>query len=458
VNGRVILTADEMRAAEARAVAAGTPVETLMERAGLAAAEAVWRFAGPLPALVLCGPGNNGGDGYVIARALRERGMEVSVAALADPVTAAASAARRAWGGPVAALEEAESAPLLVDALFGTGLRRPLETAVEDRLRRLAAAAKVRVAVDLPSGSATDDGALLSPVPGFDLTVTFATLKPSHLLQPAAGRMGRIVVADIGVEAESRLVAVRRPKLATPGPEDHKYSRGFVLVVAGEMPGAAALTASGALRGGAGYVLLAGGTGAVPHAVVRRPATALAELLRDGRIGAVVVGPGLGRGPEAWETLEQVMGAAHPVVLDGDAFALIAANGWPWQRRAVTLATPHAGEFEAAFGHTGSKIEAARAAAARVGAVLVYKGPDTVVAAPGGRAGIHATTTHWLATAGTGDVLAGLVAARVAARMEPFEAACAAVWLHARAAELAGAGFIADDLLDSLPAALSECL
>ncbi|MEA3017343.1 MAG: ADP-dependent NAD(P)H-hydrate dehydratase / NAD(P)H-hydrate epimerase, partial [Sphingomonadales bacterium] len=285
-----------------------------------------------------------------------------------------------------------------------------------------------------------------------------ATLKPSHLLQPAARHMGRIVVADIGIEAESRLVAVGRPKLATPGPDDHKYSRGYVLVVAGEMPGAAALAASAALQGGAGYVCLAGEAGEVPHAVVRRPAAALADLLRDGRIGAVVVGPGLGRGPAAWETLEQVMAAPHPVVLDGDAFALIAAHGWPWQRRAVTFATPHAGEFEAAFGNTGSKIVAARAAAARAGALLVYKGPDTVVAAPGGRAAIHAASTHWLATAGTGDVLAGLLAARVAARTEPFDAACAAVWLHARAAELAGAGFIADDLLDHLPAALAECL
>jgi hydroxyethylthiazole kinase-like uncharacterized protein yjeF len=458
VNGRAILTADEMRAAEARAVAAGTPVETLMERAGLAAAEAVWRFAGPLPSLVLCGPGNNGGDGYVIARALRDRGVDVRVAALVDPVADAARAARGGWSGPVAALEEAAPAPVLIDALFGTGLRRPLETAVADQLRALAAGARVRVAVDLPSGAATDDGALLSPVPDFDLTVTFATLKPSHLLQPAARHMGRIVVADIGIEAESRLIAIGRPKLPTPGPEDHKYSRGYVLVVAGEMPGAAALAASAALKGGAGYVCVAGTGGAVPSAIVQRPAAALPDLLRDGRIGAVVVGPGLGRGPDAWETLEQVMEAPHPVVLDGDAFASIAAHGWPWKRRAVTFATPHAGEFEAAFGHTGSKIVAARAAAARVGAVLVYKGADTVVAAPGGRAAIHAASTHWPATAGTGDVLAGVLAARVAARMEPFDAACAAVWLHARAAERAGTAFIADDLLDHLPAAIAECL
>lgn len=458
MNGRAILSAEEMRAAEARAIAAGTSVETLMERAGLAAAEAAWRFAGPLPTLVLCGPGNNGGDGYVIARALRDRGVEVRVAALAEPGSDAARAARDAWAGPVAPLEDAQPAPLLIDALFGTGLRRALDTGVADGLRRLAAAARVRVAVDLPSGAATDDGALLSPVPDFDLTVTFATLKPSHLLQPAARHMGRIVVADIGIEAESGLVAVGRPKLRSPGPDDHKYKRGYVVVVAGEMPGAAALAAGGALKGGAGYVLLAGEAGVVPHAVVRRPATALPELLRDGRVGAVVVGPGLGRGSEAWETLEQVMAAPHPVVLDGDAFALIAAHGWSWKRRAVTFATPHAGEFEAAFGDTGSKIVATRAAAARQGAVLVHKGSDTVVAAPSGRTAIHAASAHWLATAGTGDVLAGLLAARVAARMEPFDAACAAVWLHARAAERAGPALIADDLLVHLPGAIAECL
>ena len=458
MTGRLILTADEMRAAEAAAIEAGTPVETLMERAGRAAAEAVWRHAGPLPALVLCGPGNNGGDGYVIARALAGRGVAVRVAALAEPATPAARAARDAWGGSVERFGEAAPAPLLIDALFGTGLRRPLDAAAVHRLRALAAAAKLRVAVDLPSGVASDDGGLLSPVPDFDLTVTFATLKPSHLLQPSARHMGRLVVADIGIAAESALRQVGRPRLPAPGPDDHKYSRGFVLVVGGEMPGAASLAASGALKGGAGYVCLAGEGAAVPNAVVRRPRAALPGLLRDGRIGAVVVGPGLGRGSEAWETLEEVMAAPRPVVLDGDAFALIAAHGWKWKRRAVTFATPHSGEFEDAFGDSGSKVDAARSAAARVGAVLVYKGPDTVVAMPSGRAAIHAASTHWLATAGTGDVLAGLLAARVAARMEPFDAACAAVWLHGRAAELAGPGLIADELIDRLPAAVAECL
>jgi NAD(P)H-hydrate repair Nnr-like enzyme with NAD(P)H-hydrate epimerase domain len=202
--GRVILTAAGMRAAEQAAIAAGTTVGELMERAGKAAAEAIWRYAGPLPALVLCGPGNNGGDGRVIARELAARGVAVRVATLAD-------------------LAAAEPAPLLIDALFGTGLSRPLEQA--RNLLDLAAAAAVRVAIDLPSGVATDDGSILSPVPDYDLTITFQTLKPSHLLQPAVRHMGRIVVADIGVAAASDLAEIGPAAPREPGPDDHKCRR-----------------------------------------------------------------------------------------------------------------------------------------------------------------------------------------------------------------------------------------
>jgi len=251
VTARVIVTADEMRTAEAQAIAAGTPAEELMERAGQGAAEAIWRFAGPLPALVLCGPGNNGGDGYVIARVLRERGLAVRVAALGEPTTPAARQARERWGGAVEPLgDDRPPAPLLIDALFGTGLKRGLATAAAAALLRLAAGAQVRVAIDLPSGAATDDGALLSPVPDFELIVTFAALKPSHLLQPAARHMGRIATVDIGVEARSRLSRIARPMLPAPGPDDHKYTRGFVGLIAGEMPGAIALAAAAAARAG----------------------------------------------------------------------------------------------------------------------------------------------------------------------------------------------------------------
>jgi hydroxyethylthiazole kinase-like uncharacterized protein yjeF len=449
-----------MRAAEARAIAAGTSVETLMERAGLAAAEAIRRYAGRMPMLVLCGPGNNGGDGYVIARALRERGLPVRVAALDEPKSAAARAARAAWAGEVEALADAEPAPLLIDALFGTGLTRPLDEAVSQRLCALADEARISVAVDLPSGTATDDGCIISAVPQFDLTVTFATLKPSHLLQPAAGHMGRVVVADIGVEAESRLHEIGRPHLSAPGPTDHKYSRGYVLVVGGEMPGAAALTAAGALRGGAGYVRLAGeAAAATPYAVVRggEPVTALA----DPRVGAIAVGPGLGRDVRAQRLLDAVLAAEAPLVLDADALVIPGEEGPAFFRRVrqMPILTPHDGEFARLFGDgRGSKVEQARRAAGAAGAVIVYKGPDTVVACPDGRAAIASSAGHWLATAGTGDVLTGVVAAMRARGLQAFEAACAGVWLHGRAAELAGPGLIADDLLDHLPAALAECL
>lgn len=455
---RPILTAAEMRAAEAAAIGAGTPARELMEKAGAAAAEAIWRFAGPMPALILCGPGNNGGDGYVVARHLAERGASVRVASLAEPKTPDAQSAGAAWNRPVEPFAEAAAAPLLVDALFGTGLARPLDSPLSKRLLELAAAARVRVAIDLPSGVATDDGAILSPVPDFDLTISFAALKPSHLLQPAARHMGRLVIADIGLSAASRLSIIEMPALRRPGPDDHKYTRGHLLVVGGTMPGAAALAASAGARAGAGYVTLVGEGGKAPNAIVRRGWAELAEALGDKRVAAVLAGSGLGRVPESSDRLKAAMAAACPLVLDGDALWLLAEGRASRERSGPILTTPHAGEFHRLYGDPGSKLEAARSAAARTGDTIVYKGPDTVVAAPDGRAAIAATGSHWLASAGTGDVLAGIVAAQCATGSAPFEAACAGVWLHGRAAQLAGPGLIADDLIAHLPAALAECL
>lgn len=445
-----------MRAAEEAAITAGTPVAALMERAGAAAAEAIWRFAGPLPALVLCGPGNNGGDGYVIARVLAARGMTVRVAALSAPKSKAAIAAAAAWAGPVERLSEAKSAPLLVDALFGTGLARPLEEIVARRLLDLAEKAQLRVAVDLPSGVATDDGAILSPMPDFDLTITFQTLKPAHLLQPAAGHMGRLVVADIGIAAEGRLHEIARPALTSPGPDDHKYARGYVAVLGGEMPGAAALTASAALRAGAGYVRLIGSkpVSSAANAIVQSAKPGL--IFDDKRIDVVAIGPGLGRGRRADGLMDAVDATQIPRVLDADAFWWLGENP---QSLSDAILTPHEAEFERLFGAlAGSKVDRARAAAAGSGAVIVYKGADTLVAAPDGRAAIARPAPHWLASAGTGDVLTGIIAARRASGMAPFEAACAGVWLHARAAEIAGPFLIADDLVAALPAACADCL
>jgi hydroxyethylthiazole kinase-like uncharacterized protein yjeF len=455
---RPILTAEEMRAAEAKAIEGGVLVETLMERAGTAAAEAIRRFAGPLPALLLCGPGNNGGDGYVIARELRERGVKVRVAALGEPRSSAARSARARWAGEVEALENAAAAPLLIDSLFGTGLRRGLNDAAAATLLRLAAEARIRIAVDVPSGVSTDDGAILSPVPDYDLTITFATLKPCHLLQPAARHMGRIVVADIGIDAESRLHEIGRPLLRPPGPDDHKYKRGYVALIAGEMPGAGSLTASAAARAGAGYVRIVSNApvSGVPNAVVQSPGRSL-EQLRDGRINAIAIGPGLGRTEDARALLEQVLGLPQPLVLDADALHLLSPERIR-QLASPAILTPHAGEFAQLFGAAvGSKVDQARAAAERAAAVVVYKGADTVVAAPDGRAAIAPPASPWLASAGTGDILTGIIAAMRARGLEPFEAACAGMWVHGRAAALAGQGLIADNLIERLPAALAEC-
>ena len=357
-----------MRAAEAAAIAAGTPVETLMERAGTAAAEAIWRFAGPLPALVLCGPGNNGGDGYVIARALAARGVAVRVAALGRAEErCGARGARQPGTGPVETLADAAPAPLLIDALFGTGLARPLDEALSRRLLRLAAAARVRVAVDLPSGVATDDGAILSPVPDFDLTVTFQTLKPSHLLQPAARHMGRIVVADIGIAAESRLARDRPPAPArAPGPDDHKYTRGYVAVLAGEMPGASALAAAAALRG-RGRLCRGcrrdGRAPASPAAVVQTPGDPLDRLDdRADRRGRCRPGPR----PRRRGASAARRGARLPAIRWCSTPTRCRCSptaGWRARsaRRAAIL-TPHEGEFAPPVRRAGGQQGRARPA------------------------------------------------------------------------------------------------
>jgi hydroxyethylthiazole kinase-like uncharacterized protein yjeF len=274
--------------------------------------------------------------------------------------------------------------------------------------------------------------------------------------------MGRVVVADIGVEAESRLTDIGKPHLVAPGPADHKYSRGYVAVMAGEMPGAAALTAAAALRAGAGYVRLVGEgiVHGLPSAVVQSEASA-ETVLADTRVGAAALGPGLGRSVKGRALLDQALSADVPLVLDADALVLAAEEGPALFRRALhqPVLTPHAGEFARLFRDlAGSKVEQARRAAESTGAVVVYKGPDTVVAAPDGRAAIASAASHWLATAGTGDVLTGIIAAMRAFGFEANEAACAGVWLHGRAGERAGPALIADDLLEHLPGAFAECL
>lgn len=454
IDGQPILDAAQMRAAEAQAIAAGTSAEALMARAGEQVAEQVRRLTAGAEVLVLCGPGNNGGDGYVAAAALRRAAHAVRIAACASPTTAAASAARAAWMGPVEELGNAAPAPIVVDALFGIGLNRPLGAEICEPLRHLIGNARLSIAVDVPSGVCTDDGSSLAEVPAVDLTLALAAVKPAHVLQPSAARCGDIRLLDIGVEVSGPVRVASAPELRPPSAGDHKYSRGLVAVVAGRMPGAAALAATGAGRGGAGYVrLLGSATDRLPHAIVRQRFNA--EALTDERVGAVVIGPGLGRDDKARERLDLARASERPMVIDGDALHLLGET----PASVPTILTPHAGEFARLFGDLdGSKIDRAIAAAQRANAVVVFKGADTVIAAPDGRAIVHAHAPAWLATAGTGDVLAGVIGAQLAGGADEFTAAANGVWLHAEAARRAGAAFIADDLAAHLPAALGACL
>jgi len=449
---RPIMTAEAIASAEQATIKAGTSVEQLMERAGEALAEAAYRFAGPLPALVLCGPGNNGGDGYVAARHLAERGIEVRVAAMAEPRSEAAKSARSQWTGAVEPLsQDTASAPLLIDALFGTGLKRGLDDELSLLLSELAHEAVVAVACDLPSGVETDSGAILSPLHKFDLTVTLGALKPAHLLHPAIHKCGRVVLADIGIEARGDWHEIGRPELPPLDPGGHKYSRGLVHALAGQMPGAIALAATAAARCGAGYVRVSTSKpiGGLPCSVVQ---VETAEV-NDPRIDCLLVGPGLGDIPQV---LTLALTSQAPKVIDADAIGLV---GDPARLRGQdVILTPHEGEFEKLFGElAGAKPERALAAAEASGAVVVFKGPDTLVASADGRLGFAPPAPAWLASAGTGDVLAGMIAALRARGMPPFDAACAAVWLHGRAAETAGPRMIADDLAAAIPDAIALC-
>lgn len=448
-----ILTAAEMRDAERDAVAGGISLAELMERAGAAIAEAAWRYGCGREVLILCGPGNNGGDGYVAACVLKARGASVRVAASGEPGTDLASAARARWNGPVEALETARTAPVIVDALFGTGLSRALDRQVAAALARLCGAAGLSLAADLPSGVGSDDGTALG-ASAVTMTLALGAMKPAHCLQPAAALCGTVRVADIGIEAASSLNLLARPVLREPGPDMHKYKRGHVAIAGGAMGGAAMLAARAAMRV-AGYVAVTGARRQGPDALVHRRWD---DVAADERVGALLIGPGLGRDERARAMLDAAMATRHPLVLDADALMLAGVETLAGLDRPVIL-TPHEGEFAALFGAmAGSKVERARQAARQARAVIILKGADTVIAEPGGQAWIAPPAPGWLASAGTGDVLAGLAAALLASGMTAADAAKAAVWLHGEAARRAGPALIADELIAHLPGAVAACL
>lgn len=475
-DAHALLTNAEMARADALAASMGQPGERLMARAGEAVAGAICRRWTPRQALVLCGPGNNGGDGYVIARVLAEAGWPVRVAALAEPKGRDALAWRRRWAGAVEPLmpDRFGGAELVVDALFGAGLARALDGVARATIERLAMCDVPTVAVDVPSGLDGDSGRVRGAAAPADLTVTFFRLKPGHLLQPGRSLCGTLVLADIGLPVAVLAEIGPTAWVNDPGlwlgqfpwtaADAHKYRRGHAVIRGGaEMTGAARLAARAARRVGAGLVTIA----APPEsamiyaadqagALVERVAPGdFARALVDERRNAVLVGPGNGRDAATRRAVADALDSGRKLVLDADALdgepESLGRAGKPWP-----VLTPHEGEFARVFGPVGAagRLTAARNAAERASAVIVLKGPDTVVAAPDRRAAVAAGAPAELATAGSGDVLAGFVLGLLAQGMPPFEAACAAVWLHGRAAADFGPGLIAEDLPERLPGVL----
>jgi NAD(P)H-hydrate epimerase len=473
-----LLTVAEMAEADRRTIAGGMSGMDLMEAAGAAVARIVHRFHPTGPVLVLCGPGNNGGDGFVAARLLAAQGRDVSLALLGERAVlkgdAAAMAAR--WTGPVLApgMANPAAAAVIVDALFGAGLSKSLTGAAAALVEAVNASGRPVVAVDLPSGVHGDDGQPRGTAIRAERSVTFFRPKPGHLLLPGRLLAGYLHVADIGIpdavldaiaprqwQNDPSLWRHRLPRLRIDG---HKYARGHVLVRGGARAGAAQLAGRAALRIGAGLVTLAqpeaamhqaGGPDALMHQTCEG-APDWRRAIADARRNALLLGPGNGTGDATRLAVMAALGTGRATVLDADALTAFASD--PARLfaavKGAAILTPHDGEFARLFPDlaTGtSKLARARAAAARSHAVVVLKGADTVIAAPDGRAAINANAPSDLATAGAGDVLAGFCAGllaqgSLAGGMPAFEAACAAVWLHGAAAIEAGAGLIADDL------------
>jgi hydroxyethylthiazole kinase-like uncharacterized protein yjeF len=479
-----------MGRADGLAVAAGVPSLTLMENAGSAVADEAALMA-PVGGhvAVLCGPGNNGGDGFVAARHLRDLRYDVRVAMLGDRAALKGDAAAMAqrYAGTVAPLSTSsiEGAELIVDALFGAGLTRPLEGAAAAAVEAINRSGCPVLAVDVPSGLDGTTGIAASAVVHAQRTVTFFRRKPGHLLLPGRKYCGLVRAADIGIPASVLIDIAPRtwanapslwlPAFPRPGLAEHKYDRGHALVVSGPLAhtGAARMGARGALRIGAGLVTVASPPDALAvnaahlTAIMLTPfdgASGLSQILSDRRKNAVLLGPALGVGAATRELVAAALGSGAATVLDADALTSFEGDATALGRavaqkptRPVVL-TPHEGEFRRLFPAVtqGSKLDRARAAARESGAVVVLKGADTVIAAPDGSAAINENSPPWLATAGAGDVLGGFVAGLLAQGMPAFEAACAAVWLHGAAAVDFGPGLIAEDLPERLPAVLAK--
>lgn len=483
MSRHTILNNAQMQAADKATIAAGTAGYTLMRRAGKAVADAIIARYEKQPVLVLAGAGNNGGDGFVIARLLAAQNWPVQVALLGkrDALKGDAALAAADYSGEVVPFrtDALDSHPLVVDALFGTGLSRDVDGDARAMLEAVAMRELAVVAVDIPSGVDGDTGAVRGFACYADVTVTFHAAKYGHYLLPGREYCGELLVAEIGItEDVPQDVQHNHPDnwlhwFPWPAADAHKFTRGHVVVQGGDRSrtGAARLAARAALRTGAGVVTLLCDDDALPiyaatlEAVMTRVVEEeqhFIELMHDERVSAFLIGPAAGTGAETASRVATALAMRKPTVLDADALTAFARD--PQQLFAAiggtpTILTPHAGEFKRLFGeHDGTRIDCARKAAKASGAVVVLKGADTVIAAPDGQVAVNSMATPFLATAGAGDVLAGMVAALLGAGMPAFEAASAAVWLHGMAGRFLGAGLIAEDLPDMIPHVLQFLL
>jgi ADP-dependent NAD(P)H-hydrate dehydratase / NAD(P)H-hydrate epimerase len=484
-----VLTTAEMERADRLTIAAGTPGFALMMSAGQAVAETAMELVEEGPILVVAGRGNNGGDGFVAAAELAARGREVSVILLCerDSLQGDAASAARGWKHPVLPFNpQAIGKPaLIIDALFGAGLNRPVKGDPYEMIEAINANGAPVLSVDLPSGINGTSGMVLGAAIRATETVTFFRKKPAHLLMPGRIHCGVVRVADIGIDAHvldeiaprtfENLPQLWHGAFPVPRIDGHKYARGHTIVVSGDLAatGAARMAARGALRAGAGLVTLASprealavNASALTAVMVHATDTVVefAELLNDKRLNACVIGPGAGVGERTCDFVLTALSAKRHLVLDADALTSFAGapdrlfEAIKSEPDPQVVLTPHEGEFPRLFSDISnkhplrSKLERVRAAAERSGAVVLLKGPDTVVASPDGRAAIAANAPPWLATAGAGDVLAGIIAGMLAQGAPAFEAACIGVWMHGAAAREAGPGLIAEDLSETLPA------
>lgn len=478
-----LLTAEETRNADQAAISGATSGETLMENAGRAIVDLIVQEYKPCKLLVVCGTGNNGGDGFVTARLLKERGWDVAlvcIGAVSD-ISGDAKTAKDKWniaGGATLSFnkEMLKEAQLVVDAMFGTGLARDVDGAAKEAIEAINESKVPVVAVDVPSGINTDTGAVMGAAIKASNTVTFVRPKPGHVLLPGKAHTGQLHVYDIGISGDKvkpklflNAPALWKHLMPFPNPDSNKYSRGHTIVFGGGMSstGASRLAAMAALRAGSGLVSVACAQESLPIYAMTLTAvmTKLAEtpaqvtaLLEDSRVTAALVGPGYGLTDKTKETTLQILKSKKPCVIDADALSVFKSDPKPLFEaiKGPVVLTPHEGEFERLFTTKGVKTERAIEAAKQSNAVIVFKGNDTVIAAPDGRVSINANAPVWLATAGSGDVLAGIIAGLMGQGMPAYEAACAGAWIQGEVANRFGPGLIAEDLHTTMPGTLKS--